>query len=213
MIDASYWDAKFDTDEYIYTKEANRFVKELATPLIEDRAQKARAPRAKMIDLAGGEGRNAVWFAEQGWQAENIDFSGKALTKFLAFAEERKVGELVFANRADATGFESVLTPVDIGVCAYLQIPMSDLFDALELLIENTKPGGHVIGVWHARENLEGGFGGPQDPAVLPTASEVREFLAEQPVEIEVLENRDGQVQTKDGLKPSITLVLRALVR
>lgn len=213
MTDASYWDAKFDTDNFIYTKEVNRFVKEFAEPLIEAQAARKRAGTPKMIDLAGGEGRNSVWFAEHGWQAENIDFSGKALTKFLAFAEERGVGQLCFANRADATGFESVLTPVDIGVCAYLQIPMPDLIDALDNLIENIKPGGHLIGVWHARENLDGGFGGPQDPEVLPTADEMREFLNDQPVEIEVLENRDGQVQTKEGLKPSITLVLRAQVR
>lgn len=204
-MDSSAWDAKFDTAEYIYTKEANRFVKEYCEPLI-----KSHGKKGKMIDLAGGEGRNAVWFAEQGWQAENIDFSGKALTKFLAFAEERGVGELAFANRADATGFESVLTPVDIGVIAYLQIAQTDLFEAIELLIENIKPGGYLMGVWHARDNLEKGFNGPQDPAVLPTVSELQEFLATQPVEVEVLQNRDGQVQTRDGLKPSITLVLLA---
>ncbi len=34
--------------------------------------------------------------------------------------------------------------------------------------------------------------------------------MADQPVEIEVLENLEGQIQTKDGLKPSITLVLKA---
>lgn len=204
-MDSAYWDAKYEVDEYIYTKEANRFVKELCTPLIENIGKKGT-----VIDLAGGEGRNSVWFAEQGWQAEDIDFSRNALTKFLKFAEERGVSEKVFAVLGDATGFESVLTPVDIGLVGYLQIPMPDLFDAVELLIENIKAGGHLIGVWHARENLDGGFGGPQDPAVLPTAAEMREFLETQPVEIQILENRDGQVQTRDGLKPSITLVLQA---
>ena len=205
MIDSSYWDAKFDVEEFIYTKDVNRFVKEYCEPLIQK-----IGPVGRVIDLAGGEGRNSVWFAEHGWQAENIDFSGKALTKFLAFAAERGVGEKCFANRADATGFESVLTPVDIGVCAYLQIPQEDLMDALDNLIENIKPGGYLMGVWHARENLEGGFGGPQDPLVLPTASELLEFLEQYPLEIEFLGNRDGQVQTRDGLKPSTTLVLLA---
>jgi hypothetical protein len=32
------------------------------------------------------------------------------------------------------------------------------------------------------------------------------------PVKVKSLELRDGQVQTKDGLKPSITLVLSATV-
>lgn len=202
-MDSSYWDAKFDVDEFIYTKDVNRFVKEYCEPLIQQ-----IGPVGKVIDLAGGEGRNAVWFAEHGWQAENIDFSGKALTKFLAFAEERNVSVRCFANRADATGFESVLTPVDIGMCAYLQVPQSDLFDALDNLIENIKPGGYLMGVWHARENLEQGFGGPQDPRLLPTANELKVFLSEYPIEIEFLGNRDGQVQTRDGLRPSTTLVL-----
>lgn len=206
-MDSSYWDDKYAVDEFIYTKDANRFVKELCTPLIAKIGKKG-----KVIDLAGGEGRNSVWFAEQGWQAEDIDFSKNALSKFLKFAEERGVSDKVFAVLGDATGFESVLTPVDIGLVGYLQIPMPDLFESIELLIENIKSGGYLIGVWHARENLQGGFGGPQDPAVLPTADEMREFLAGQPVEIEILENRDGQVQTRDGLKPSITLILQAHV-
>ena len=82
MADSSYWDSKYDVDEFIYTKEVNRFVKEYCEPLIQKIGKSG-----KVIDLAGGEGRNSVWFAEHGWQAENIDFSGKALTKFLEFAE------------------------------------------------------------------------------------------------------------------------------
>lgn len=207
-MDSKYWDEKYlATDELIYTDVVNRFVKELAEPIIA-----ASKRPGKVIDLAGGEGRNSVWFAEQGWKAELIDFSRAALTKALKFAESRNVKDLIFAHVADATGFESVLTPVDLGVVAYLQVPNDDLFDALDCLIENVKKGGHIIGVWHARENLQGGFGGPQDPKVLPTAEEIRDFLANQPVEIEVLENRDGQVQTRDGLKPSVTLVLKARV-
>lgn len=204
-MDAEGWDKKFDVPDYIYTKDVNRFVKELCEPIIEK-----IGPVGKVIDLAGGEGRNSVWFAEHGWQVENIDFSSKALTKFLAFAEERNVSVNCFANRADATGFESVLTPVDIGVCAYLQIPKSDLEDALDNLIENIRSGGYLVGVWHALDNLENGFGGPQDPAVLPSESSMRQFLEQYDLEIEFLGNRDGQVQTSQGLKPSITLVLLA---
>ena len=81
-MDSQYWDKKFDVEDYIYTKEVNRFVKEYCEPII-----KSIGPVGKMIDLAGGEGRNSVWFAEQGWQAENIDFSSKALTKFLTFSQ------------------------------------------------------------------------------------------------------------------------------
>ena len=196
-----YWNEKFSaTDELVYTETVNRFVKELSEGL----------KPGKMIDLAGGEGRNAVYFAELGWQVENIDISNVGLTKFLKFAEERGVTEKVFANCADATGFESVLTPVDLGVVAYLQINQEDLADALDCLIENIRKGGVLFGVWHSRANLGSAYSGQQNPDLLADIDEIREIMADQPVEIELLENLEGQIQTKDGLKPSVTLVLRA---
>ena len=196
-----YWNDKYmAVPDLIYTNIVNRFVKELSEGL----------KPGKMIDLAGGEGRNSVYFAELGWQAENIDISNVGLTKFLKFAEERGVSEKVFANCADATGFESVLTPVDLGVVAYLQINQDDLADALDCLIENIRKGGKLVGVWHSRDNMANDYNGPRDADVRPSIATITEMLADQPVEIEILENRDGQVQTKDGLKPSVTLVLRA---
>ena len=196
-----YWNEKFAaTDDLVYTETVNRFVKQHCEDL----------PKGKMIDLAGGEGRNAIFFAEKGWQVENIDISNVGLTKFLKFAEERGVTEKVFANCADATGFESVLTPVDLGVVAYLQIEVNDLADALDCLIENIRKGGVLFGVWHSRANLGSDYSGQQNPDLLADIDEIREIMADQPVEIEVLENLEGQIQTKDGLKPSITLVLKA---
>ena len=196
-----YWNDKFGaTEELVYTETVNRFVKQYCEDL----------PKGKMIDLAGGEGRNAIFFAEKGWQVENIDISNVGLTKFLKFAEERGVTEKVFANCADATGFESVLTPVDLGVVAYLQIEVNDLADALDCLIESIRKGGVLFGVWHSRANLGSDYSGQQNPDLLADIDEIREIMADQPVEIEVLENLEGQIQTKDGLKPSITLVLKA---
>jgi hypothetical protein len=197
----NYWNDKFAaTDELIYTDTVNRFVKEFCGEL----------PKGKMIDLAGGEGRNAIYFAEKGWQVENIDISNVGLTKFLKFAEERGVSQKVFANCADATGFESVLTPVDLGVVAYLQLEVNDLADSLDCLIENIGKGGVLFGVWHSRANLTSDYSGQQNPDLLADINEIREIMGDQPVEIEVLENVEGQIQTKDGLKPSITLVLKA---
>jgi SAM-dependent methyltransferase len=196
-----YWNEKFAaTDELIYTDTVNRFVKEFCGEL----------PKGKMIDLAGGEGRNAIFFAEKGWRVENIDISSVGLTKFLKFAEDRAVSEKVFANCADATGFESVLTPVDLGVVAYLQLEVNDLADALDCLIENIRKGGVLFGAWHSRANLSSDYSGQQNPDLLVDIDEIREIMGDQPVEIEVLENLEGQIQTKDGLKPSITLVLKA---
>jgi SAM-dependent methyltransferase len=199
-MDKAFWDSKYSTDEYVYTKDVNRFVKESLSDL---------AP-GKMIDLAGGEGRNTVFFAENGWQAENIDLSSVGLEKCQRLAAERGVSDNVFTTHASALDFESKLAPVDLGVCAYLQIPQKDLEIAITRLVENILPGGVFFGVWHALENLKGGFGGPQDPAVLPSTESMTKLLSSLPIEISFVTNRDGQVQTKEGLKPSITLTAMA---
>lgn len=199
-MDAKSWDARFDSEEFIYTKDVNRFVKELATGLEPGTA----------IDIAGGEGRNTVWLAERGWTVENIDFSRVALAKCEAFAAERSVAARVSTNLSDATNFAPNLGKVNLAVIAYLQIPMSLLEIAFGRAANALAPGGHLIGVWHARENLEAGFGGPRDPAVLPQLSELAKWCADSGLEVISLENRDGQIQTREGLKPSVTLVLLA---
>jgi SAM-dependent methyltransferase len=199
-MDKAFWDSKYSVDEYVYTKDVNRFVKEHLSDL---------AP-GKMIDLAGGEGRNTVFFAQKGWQAENIDLSAVGLVKCEKLAKERNVLENVFTTNASALDFESKLAPVDLGVIAYLQIPQAELAIAITRLVENIKPGGLFFGVWHALENLRDGFGGPQNPEVLPSESSMKTLLASLPLEISFVANRDGQVQTKEGLKPSITLTAMA---
>ncbi|MFM2433460.1 MAG: hypothetical protein RI974_200 [Actinomycetota bacterium] len=197
-----YWNAKYATDEFIYTKTANRFVIELCEGLTPGLA----------IDLAGGEGRNTVWLAEQGWRVENVDISEVGLAKCEAFAAERGVSERVSTLCASGADFRSTLAPVDLGIVPYLQVPATLLNASLKNLISQIKPGGYLVGVWHARENLDGGFGGPQNPDVLPSVASMKQFCDSMPLETQVCELREGQVQTKDGLKPSITLILKARV-
>ena len=199
-MDKAFWDDKYSATEYVYTKDVNRFVKESCSDL---------AP-GKMIDLAGGEGRNTVFFAEKGWQAENVDLSSVGLEKCVALAKERGVTDKVVTTNASALDFVSKLAPVDLGVCAYLQIPSKDLDVAIGRLVDNIKPGGVFFGVWHALENLEEGFGGPQNPELLPSTESMTTVLSKLPLEISFVTNRDGQVQTREGLKPSITLTAMA---
>jgi len=200
-MDKVFWDQKYSVDEYIYTTEVNRFVK----------GHLADLPPGKMIDLAGGEGRNTVFFAEKGWQAENIDLSEVGLAKCEKLAAERIVSDSVFTTQASALDFESKLAPVDLGVIAYMQIGHKDLAAGISRLVANIVAGGTFFGVWHALENLKDGFGGPQNPDVLPSVESMTQILGSLPLKVEFITNRDGQVQTKQGLRPSITLTALAI--
>ncbi|MEY4417567.1 MAG: hypothetical protein RIQ88_5 [Actinomycetota bacterium] len=190
------WDKKYSTEEYIYTKDANRFVIEYAEKLSGKTA----------IDLAGGEGRNSIWLAKEGYTVENIDFSSVALAKFLKFAEEENLADKCIATEADATNFSAQLGKVDLGVIAYLHIPLDQLEKAIIRLAEHIAPDGHLLGVWHSAENGED-FSGPKDR---PSLAYMNQVLGKTNLEIVALTNREGQIQTKDGLKPSWTLVVLA---
>ena len=58
-MDAGEWDARYRDSELVWSAGPNQFVEECCADL----------PPGRAIDLAAGEGRNAIWLAEQGWDA------------------------------------------------------------------------------------------------------------------------------------------------
>lgn len=164
-----------------------------------------------MADIAGGEGRNALWFAEQGWQAENIDFSAVAVARSVEWAKERGVADRFVGTVADATAPNVCTTqPLSLIVMAYLQIPANQLAAAIANAAGQLAPGGTFFGVWHARENLDGGFGGPPSAEVLPTQEELAEVAAQAGLVIDVLELRNREVLHDNETHTAIDVVLVA---
>jgi len=199
-VDNSSWVKKYDTPAYVYTKDVNQFLVELSGSLSV----------GKVIDVAGGEGRNAVWLAEQGWTVEVIDFAPNALEKARLLAEERGVEDRVLTTEASALDFQAQLVPADLAVVAYLHIYSHQLAVAMAQTVAALKPGGHLIGVWHALENLQFNSHGPQNPDSLPSVESLQRLCDELGLRVETLENRDGKVRTDEGPKPSVTVVLLA---
>ena len=150
-MDAEDWDARYRTSELIWTAEPNRFVVEVL----------ADVPPGVGLDLACGEGRNAVWLAEQGWTMTAADFSGEALAKAAALSGAR--GVEVTLVQADAVTW-SPPPDQDLVLLAYLHIPAPDRAAALGHAVDACRQGGQVVVVGHARANLDGGYGGPSDP-------------------------------------------------
>lgn len=153
---------------------------------------------SKMIDLAGGEGRNALWFAQRGWQVENVEISQVALDKFLKRAEHAELAENTVATHGDALSAKFELQ-ADLLVVAYLQLPAASLYVALDNARDQLAPGAMVFGVWHAKRNLTEGFGGPPMPEVLPTPEELEIWAKQNLVNHEVFEVE--RIVEKEGAK------------
>ena len=73
-MDAKDWDERYAATELVWSAEPNRFVAELVSPLTPGTA----------VDIAAGEGRNAIWLAQQGWTVTATDYSSVAVERMRA---------------------------------------------------------------------------------------------------------------------------------
>lgn len=187
------WDARYLASQSVWSLEPNQFVVEDLNDL---------AP-GNMVDVAGGEGRNALWFASRGWQVTNVEFSEVALQKFRerAAASSLEVASIL----GDAQDANYGVDP-NLVVFAYLQLPWDQLLNSLDNALRQ-QTNGVIYGVWHAKENLAEGYGGPQNPAVLPSESQLKVWLYSHGLKGEV-RNRTREVQTDQGVRTAIDVTL-----
>jgi SAM-dependent methyltransferase len=182
-MDAHAWDDRYAASDLVWSREPNQFVA----------AELADLAPGSAVDLAAGEGRNAIWLASRGWSATAVDFSQVALDKGARLAGDLDVTWVC----ADATTWQPP-APVDLVVVAYLQVPEADRRRAVRSAIRMLRPGGTFLLVAHDSTNLAEGTGGPQDPAVLMSAEDVLGDL--DGIEVEVLraERVAREVTTED---------------
>lgn len=160
-MDADAWNDRYRTSELIWKAEPNRFLPPAVADLSPGRA----------VDLACGEGRNAVWLAAQGWQVLGVDFSSVAIDKARSLARER--GVEVAWEVADLATWEPPAQSADLVGVFYLQVPSALRRTVLARAWSALAPGGVLLVVAHDSANIADGVGGPQDPSVLYTAEDV----------------------------------------
>lgn len=185
-MDSSAWDARYaSTSDLVWSAEPNRFVVESVTGLTPGAA----------LDLAAGEGRNAVWLAERGWRVTAVDFAQVAVERGRELAARR--GVAVEWRVADVSAYRPVPGSYDLVLISYLHLPAADLAGVLDSARRALRPGGNLVVVGHDLANLTGGTGGPQDPAILLTPEAVVDGLAG--LRIQRAETARRPVATHDG--------------
>ncbi len=165
-MDAHAWDERYAASELVWSVGPNRFVAE----------QLAGLPPGTAVDLAAGEGRNAIWLAQQGWRVTAVDFAQVGLDKGRKLAGDLAVAARIGWVCADVTRWRSP-EPVDLALVAYLQLRAGERRQAVRGAVESLRPGGTLLLVAHDSTNLTEGTGGPQDPEVLMTAQDVLDDL------------------------------------
>jgi SAM-dependent methyltransferase len=176
-MDAQAWDERYAATDLVWSATPNQFVASELASLRPGRA----------LDLAAGEGRNALWLAARGWQVTAVDFSRAGLDKGRALQQRHERGDELRVDwvHADVLSYDAGPAAYDLTVLAYLQLTTDQRRTAVRRGFAALRPGGTFFVVAHDSTNLTEGTGGPTDPAVLYTAEEVLGDLDGERFEVE----------------------------
>lgn len=202
-MDARAWDERYAASGLVWSAKPNQFVA----------AELADLTPGHALDLAAGEGRNAIWLAGLGWKVTAVDFSQTALDKGRQLAGDLDVTWVC----ADATTW-GLDEPdrrgrFDVAVIAYLQLTPDERRAAVRGAFGALRAGGTFLLVAHDTTNLTEGTGGPQEAAVLMTAEDVLGDLEGESFEVVRAERVTRAVEGPDGTALTAYDALVRLVR
>ena len=143
------WDERYAENEFAYGVKPNDFLVEMARQL----------PKGRVLCLCEGEGRNAVYLAEQGYRVTAVDASSVGMAKAQRLAEQRGVEiETVVADLAD---YAIPVDTFDGVVSIFCHVPKALRQKVHQQVLNGLKANGVLLLEAYFPKQLEYGTGGP----------------------------------------------------
>lgn len=159
------WDERFSEPGYAYGTEPNEFLVSVAD----------RIPGGRVLCLAEGEGRNAVFLASRGHQVTAVDASRVGLAKAQALANRRGVQlEAVHADLGEIEIEPGAFTGI-VSIFCHLPPPVRAALH--ERCLRGLAPGGALVLEGFTPRQLELKTGGPRSPELLMELGIIRQEL------------------------------------
>ena len=159
------WDERYSADEYIYGTEPNEFLAGVASQI----------PGGKVLCLAEGEGRNAVYLAGLGYEVTAVDASGVGLKKAQRLAKER--GVKIRTIVSDLGEFEIEPDSWDGIVSIFCHVPPAIREPLHRKVVAGLRSGGMLVLEAYRPKQIEYGTGGPPVPELTMTLEGLRKEL------------------------------------
>lgn len=161
-----FWNDRYTESEFAYGKEPNQFLKEHIHLF----------PKGKVLFVAEGEGRNAVFAAKNGLQVYAFDYSDSGQKKAMVLASENNV--VIDYEVSDVLQLSYEKNSFDAIVFIFAHFPSDIRKKAHEELLSLVKPNGKIVFEAFSKEQLKYTSGGPKESAMLFYEEEVRkEFV------------------------------------
>ena len=179
-----FWDARYAEETYAYGTEPNAYFRQRLDAL----------PPGRLLLLAEGEGRNAVYAAQRGWQVTAVDFSDEGRAKALRWAGAQ--GVHLDYQVADLTAL-GWLRPghYDAVGLIYAHLTPADRRAVHAAVAASLAPGGHLIVEAFSPRQLGLPSGGPRTVEMLYEPA----TLAEDFAGLSILENHALGVVLHEG--------------
>jgi cyclopropane fatty-acyl-phospholipid synthase-like methyltransferase len=147
----AFWDQRYATPEYIFGREPNRFLASQATLF---------QPGMRVLDIACGEGRNAVWLAQRGCRVTGTDISPLAIDKAGRLAQA--LGVTIRFEVEDVRKRAWAGAAFDAVVSVFIQFAAPQERGALfEGIARTLRPGGVLVLQGYTPKQLDYRTGGP----------------------------------------------------
>jgi 2-polyprenyl-3-methyl-5-hydroxy-6-metoxy-1,4-benzoquinol methylase len=159
----SSWDERYGRDEYVYGLEPNEFVIESVRHI----------PQGNVLCLGEGEGRNAVFLAQQGYEVTAVDSSRIGLQKAEQLAQKRGVS--ITTITGDLAEFEIEPNQWQGIVSIFCHLERSLRRGVHRACVRGLAPGGAMILEAFTPEQLNYKTGGPRSVELLMTLKELKQ--------------------------------------
>ena len=149
-LDQKRWDQKYQGEEFAYGKKPNAFLK----------IHLGSLKKGVALDLASGEGRNAVFLARAGWKMDAVDISPVGLRKARKLAKE--AGVKINFLQADLDSYPIARGKYDLIMVLYFWNRR-----LLPQIKRGLKNGGRILFETYTLETLLRGLQGPREAKYL----------------------------------------------
>ncbi len=183
------WNERYANEAYAYGEQANEYLKQCLIQF----------PPGKVLFPAEGEGRNAVFAAQMGWEVSAFDISEEGQKKAMKLAEKKNVS--INYQVGDFKNMNFQKGEFDAIALIYAHFPAAVKSAIHKDLAEYLKVGGLIIFEAFGKNNLElkkqdPAIGGPDDIDMLFS---MNELIADFP-NFQIIQLQEVEVQLQEGL-------------
>jgi SAM-dependent methyltransferase len=164
MFTQEFWDERYGSTDALWSGQPNQRLVEI----VADR------PPGTALDAGCGEGADAIWLADRGWQVTAVDVSQLALERAAQHAEAAgaDVAARITWQHADLLSWAPAAAGFDLVSSQYLHLPPALREVVYRRFAAAVRPGGMLLIVGHHPSDLQTTVPRPNLPELLFTAEQ-----------------------------------------